>query len=190
MVFDFFKKISTPIGVGLVALVTAFAFFAINSHRVPGILNNPVVNEHGLPDMATRYAPAHTYELFDAYGEQGRYDYAVFLKRVDSIFPMVYGFFFVMATTFGFTRIFPARPGLQKLALLPLAATFFDYAENFCFLAMLRDYPARLESLAKIANLCTLTKWGFALLSIVLLLIAAAGLLVTKILQPKINQTV
>jgi hypothetical protein len=54
---------------------------------------------------------------------------------------------------------------------------------------MLRDYPARLAAVAKIANLCTLAKWGFALISIVLLLIAAAGLLLTKILPPKISQT-
>ena len=67
----------------------------------------------------------------------------------------------------GFSRLFPDRPALQKLSLL---------AENLCFLAMLRDYPHQLVNLEKIANLFTLAKWLFALISTVLLLVAFFGL--------------
>lgn len=139
--------------------------------------------------MMMNYSPSHTYDLFDAYGAEGRYAYSAFLKRVDFVFPLLYGFSFVMVTTFGFVRIFPTRPGVQKLALLPLATTLFDFAENSCFLAMLRDYPARLYTLARIANVCTLAKWGFALISLALALISLVGLLVQKWKRPAVSQT-
>jgi hypothetical protein len=41
---------------------------------------------------------------------------------------------------------------------------------------MLRDYPHQLVNLEKISNLFTLAKWLFALISIVLLLVAFFGL--------------
>jgi len=110
------------------------------------------------------------------FGEEGRYAYRLFLVRVDFIFPALYGVFFVSVITPGFSRLFPNRPAIQKLSLLPFAVTFFDYAENLCFPAMLRDYPRELGSLEKIANLFTLAKWAFALTSAVFLLGVACAL--------------
>jgi hypothetical protein len=65
----------------------------------------------------------------------------------------------------------------QKLSLLTVGTTVFDYAENFCFLAMLRHYPQRLDDVARVANMFTLTKWMFAIFSAVLVIIGAGGLL-------------
>lgn len=189
MVFDFFKKISTPTAVALVTLTTIFVFCLINFHGVPGVPRNPVVTELGLPDMMIKYSPGHTYDLLDAYGAEGRHAYSAFLERVDFIFPLLYGFSFVMVATIGFVRIFPTRPEVQKLALLPFATTFFDFAENSCFLVMLRNYPARLYAVARIANVCTLAKWGFALISLVLALISLIGLLTLKFRRPAASRT-
>jgi hypothetical protein len=89
-----------------------------------------------------------------------------------------------MITTFGLSRLFPNRPALQKLSLLPLLTTLFDYAENFCFLAILRSYPVELPNLQKLANAFTLAKWTFVAVSIVLLLVATLGLLIQKLRRP------
>jgi len=42
---------------------------------------------------------------------------------------------------------------------------------------MLRDYPQRLEGVARVANIFTLAKWAFAVFSVVLVVIGAGGLL-------------
>jgi hypothetical protein len=68
----------------------------------------------------------------------------------------------------------------QKLSALTLGTTLFDYAENFYFLAMLRHYPQRLEGVARVANIFTLTKWAFAVFSMVLVIIGAGGLLLRR----------
>jgi hypothetical protein len=89
-----------------------------------------------------------------------------------------------MVTTFGFSRLFPNRPALQKLSLLPWFTTLFDYAENLCFLALLRIYPLESPNLQKLANVFTLAKWTFAAISIVLLLVATLGLLIRNLRRP------
>ena len=89
-----------------------------------------------------------------------------------------------MVTAFGFSRLFPNRPALQKLSLLPWFTTLFDYAENLCFLALLRIYPVESRALQKLANVCTLAKWTFAAISIVLLLVAILGLLIRNLRRP------
>jgi hypothetical protein len=53
------------------------------------------------------------------FGPDGRSAYRIFLELVDFL-PAVYGLFFVMVTSFGFSRLFPNRPALQKLGLASL----------------------------------------------------------------------
>jgi len=89
-----------------------------------------------------------------------------------------------MVTAFGFSRLFPNRPALQKLSLLPWFTTLFDYAENLCFLALLRIYPVESRALQKLANVCTLAKWSFVVVSIVLLLMATLGSLIRILRRP------
>ena len=126
MVFKFFRKISNPVGVVIITAVTILAFWLVDIHGVPGVPRSHVLSDVGILDTAINYSPADAYDRIAAYGEQGRYAYLVFLERVDFLFPLIYGFFFVMTTVFGFSRIFPGKPELQKLCLLPLCATFFD----------------------------------------------------------------
>jgi hypothetical protein len=42
---------------------------------------------------------------------------------------------------------------------------------------MLRHYPQRLDGLVRVANIFTLTKWAFAISSMVLVIVGAGGLL-------------
>ena len=175
---SFFLKISTPPLIAVTTLASALLLWLIQFEGgVPGVVRIDNLLRIGLPDMMLTYSPSTIYQRLVQFGEEGRYTYRLFLERVDFIFPALYGLFFVSTTTRGFSRLFPNRPALQKLSLLPLAVTLFDYAENLCFLAMLRDYPRELVSLEKIANLFTLLKWLFALISTALVLLAFFGLL-------------
>jgi hypothetical protein len=172
-----FLKISTPPFIAAMTLASALLLWLIQFHGgVPGVVRIDTLLRMGLPDMMLTYSPGTIYQRLVQFGEEGRHAYRLFLLRVDFIFPALYGLFFVSAANRGFARLFPHQPTLQKLSLLPLATSFFDYAENICFLAMLRDFPRELVKLEKVANLCTLAKWAFAAISIVLLLVAVFGI--------------
>ena len=160
-------------GLGLLSL---FVLLMINVRGLPGAFHSDALRQAGLLDMTINYSPEIAYAKLVAYGEQGRYAYRLFLTYVDSVFPALYGAFFLLGTTYAFVRVFPGRPIWQKLSVLTVGTTLFDYAENFCFLAMLRAYPERLDGVARVANVFTLTKWAFAVFSMVLLIIGACGL--------------
>ena len=181
---SFFRKISRPATIAAVTVITLLLFWLINFQGVPGIPPIASLLRIGLPDMMFTYSPSTIYEKLILFGAGGRSTYRIFLERVDFLFPAVYGLFFVMVTTFGFSRLFPKRPALQKLSLLPLLTTLFDYAENLCFLAVLRSFPIELPNLEKLANILTIAKWAFAGVSIVLLLVATLGLLVRDLRRP------
>lgn len=174
---SFFLRISTPATIAGFTAGTILFFWLINFHGVPGVPPLDTLLRIGLPDMLFTYSPSSIHAKLTAFGESGRFAYRTFLVRVDFLFPLVYGLFFVTATTFGFVRLFPHRPELQRLSLLPLATTFFDYAENLCFLALLRAYPQEPLALEKLANSFTLAKWLFAAISLVFLLAAIYGVL-------------
>jgi hypothetical protein len=181
---SFFLKISRPATIAAITVIALLFFWLINFQGVPGIPPIASLLRIGLPDMLFTYSPSSIYEKLTLFGPDGRSAYGIFLERVDFLFPAVYGLFFVTATTFGFSRLFANRPALQKLSVLPWCTTLFDYAENLCFLAVLRIYPAESRNLQKLANVVTLAKWTFAAISIVLLLVATLGLLIQNLRRP------
>ncbi len=171
------RRIASTWVVWTLGLLSLFVLLMINVRGLPGAFHSDALKQVGLLDMTINYSPEIAYAKLTAYGEQGRYAYRIFLDYVDSVFPALYGLFFLLGTTYAFACVFPGRPVWQKLSFLTLGTTLFDYAENFCFLAMLRHYPQRLEGVARVANIFTLTKWSFAVFSMVLVIIGAAGLL-------------
>ena len=173
----FLQRIASTRMVWSVGLLSLFVLLMINVWGLPGAFHSDALRQAGLLDVTINYSPEIAYAKLAAYGEQGRYAYRLFLDYVDSVFPALYGLFFLLGTTYAFARVFPGRPVWQKLSVLTLGTTLFDYAENFCFLAMLRNYPQRLDGVARLANVFTLTKWAFAVFSVVLVIIGAGGLL-------------
>ncbi len=173
-----FLKISKPLALAALTVLTFLFFWLINFHGVPGVPRIDSLLRIGIPDMMFSYSPSSIYSKLAQFGSEGRLAYRLFLERVDFIFPVVYGFFLVMTITFGLARLFPNRPTLQKLSLLPLAATFFDYAENVCLLILLHSYPRELQNTEKLANVFTLAKWAFAAISVLLLFTVLVGLLI------------
>lgn len=178
---SFFLKISRPSILVAVTSITFVFFWLIRFHGVPGVPSIDKPLRIGLPDMMFTYAPSTIFVKLTRFGADGRSAYRIFLERVDFLFPAVYGFFFVMTTTLGLARLFPNRPTLQKLSLLPLGASFFDFAENVCFLVLLKSYPRELPNTEKLANAFTLVKWGFAAVSVLLLCVSILGLLVRNL---------
>jgi len=177
---SFLLRIASTRVVWSLGLLSLGVLLMINVRGLPGAFHSDALRQAGLLDMTINYSPETAYAKLAAYGEQGRYAYRLFLDYVDSVFPALYGMFFLLGTTHAFARVFPGRPVWQKLSLLTMGTTLFDYAENFCFLAMLRHYPQRLDGVARVANIFTLTKWAFAVFSMVLVIIGAGGLLLRR----------
>ena len=111
---SFFLKISRPATIAAITVITLLFFWLINLQGVPGIPPIASLLRIGLPDMMFTYSPSSIYEKLTRFGLDGRCAYRIFLERIDFLFPAVYGLFFVMVTTFGFSRLFPNRPALQK----------------------------------------------------------------------------
>lgn len=171
------SKLAKPPIVIASTLLASFFLWMIQARGLPLIPGFAATLHMGLPDMMFTYAPSAIYEKLTLFGPGGRAAYGLFLERVDSLFPAIYGLFFLSATAFCLIRLFPNRIALAQLSLLTLGTTVFDYAENFCFLAFLRHYPQELPSLEKLANFFTLAKWAFAVFSMALLLYAVFRLL-------------
>ena len=174
---SFLRKITGTGVVWSLGLASLFVLLWINAWGLPGAFHNEALRQTGLLDLTINYSPGIAYAKLTAYGVQGRHAYRLFLDYVDSVFPALYGAFFLLGTTYAFARVFPGQPVWQKLSVLTVGTTLFDYAENFCFLAMLRHYPQRLDGVARMANIFTLTKWAFAIFSMVLVIIGAGRLL-------------
>lgn len=115
----FFLKISKPSALAAMTVLTFFFFWLINFHGVPGVPRIDSLLRIGIPDMMFSYSPSSIHSKLAQFGSEGRRAYRLFLERVDFIFPVVYGFFFVMTITFGLARLFPNRRSLQKFSLLP-----------------------------------------------------------------------
>jgi len=158
-------------------IAAGYLLWLIQVHALPGIPGFSTILRIGLPDMMLTYAPSSIHQKLALFGPDGRLAYRIFLTHVDSIFPAVYGVFFLTSTAFALARAFPDRPALHNLSLLTLGTTLFDYAENFCFLRMLSRYPQELFTLERIANLFTLIKWAFAFFSAALVIFAVLALL-------------
>ena len=170
-------KLAKPPVAATSALLTGLVLWMIQVRGLSIIPGFAAILRAGLPDMMFAYAPHAIYEKLMQFGSDGRLAYQLFLERVDSLFPAIYGLFFLSSTAFTLIRLFPTRPALQQLSLLTLGTSLFDYAENVCFLVFVRSYPRELPALEKIANVFTLAKWAFALFSVSLLVYTAFRLL-------------
>ncbi|MEM2142524.1 MAG: hypothetical protein QXQ81_04630 [Candidatus Thorarchaeota archaeon] len=125
----------------------------------------------GLPILDTRfyYTSDEVMTLMTILGEYGRSLYMTHLA-LDMFFPAAYGASLVIAT------FMMARPTIgeslaRRVAVLPVAGTLFDYAENALILVMLVQYPSVSPLVATLSSAMTTSKWCFLTFSIVILLL-------------------
>lgn len=115
-------------------------------------------------DMLPFYTAEKAYQMLTAYGPAGRQHYLRILASVDILLPILAASFLAVALTL----VFPAGHPLRTLNVAPVLALCSDYAENAAALALLLHYPSRLDGVASLAGVFTLTKhvlyWGSVLL--------------------------
>jgi hypothetical protein len=120
------------------------------------------------------YTPDELYSSFERYGEQGRVVYALGTATIDMVFPLASALFQGIVITMLTRRVFPSKPGWERLNLVPSGAALLDILENLGLLTLLLSYPGRLTGLAAIIAVVTVLKWtmvGLSFLTIVVLVL-------------------
>jgi hypothetical protein len=139
------------------------------------------IKEHsgglGVPDLLKGFTAAELYARLEAFGPEGRRIYA-YAELVDLVYPLVYATFFAFLLALAVRRLFGAGSRWAVLCLLPYAAMLSDFLENACFFTVLGAWPARLDSVATLAGVFNVTKWGIfgVTLPLVLLGLVAMGI--------------
>jgi hypothetical protein len=134
-------------------------------------------------DIRFWYAPETVLDLAARLGEQGRTLYALSEVTIDLAYPLLYGAVFGLLLRLLIRRLLPDRPRWSSLALLPIGAMVFDYAENVTLAIVLLGFPDSLP-LVPLASLFTTTKWAFALASISLIVLFGLTLLARRLRRP------
>jgi hypothetical protein len=114
------------------------------------------------------YTPETAYRMIGAYGAGGRKLYMALSLTLDSVFPLTYPLWFSRAIDDALRGRVPAHSPWRVLRFVPFLSTPIDYAENACIVTMLAAYPARSETLARMASRLTTAKWVSIGVSVVL----------------------
>ena len=129
----------------------------------------------GTPDTTAIYSVDRLLGLAAAYGAQGRQAYIHARFTFDLAFPLVYGFFLSICTSWMLKRLLSLNGRWRHLNLLPLGAVLFDLLENICAVIVMAAYPAVPSIAAYLAVVFTPVKWLFVGASFGLLAAASVG---------------
>jgi hypothetical protein len=129
-------------------------------------------NNSVLPlDLMFFYTPTEAFEMMEKYGEAGRAIYFKIELTADLIYPIIYTLFFGLLISWLFQRAFKSNSPMQKWNVMPVGAWLFDLLENIGIVSMLSIYPSKPAILGWLTMIVGLIKWGFAFVSIALVLI-------------------
>lgn len=158
-ILSFLNRIST-------GRLTAFLFIAaLATFLIVNLLDFPLsvpymqrTTGHTYLDMQQYYNADDAYQLLQKYGEEGRKIQLLLLPTIDLFLPFILGIFGAVTITFLFRKDNGNQIIGGKLAFIALFAWFFDYAENFFIFLTVVNYPYRVDGIAQIAGILTLTK--------------------------------
>ena len=152
--------------------ISAFVLMLLLLHLLGRVGDEILLRSGGLSILDTRffYSPTDVYALLDALGDEGIAIYQRMHLGLDLLFPLVYTLFFASLGAFLRAKLQAQFKRLTPPAWILFLAGFFDLLENGSIMLLAWRYPAKMEGLAKIAQVFTLLKFSFFGLSIALLL--------------------
>ena len=144
----------------------------------------PAADEMVSLDDPGFYTPEEAFSIMKSWGDGGRTYQLWFHLTWDLIFPIL-GFLFVgLSISWLLQRGF--RPGsiLQRLNLFALGSVF-DLLENICLVSMIVVYPARPAVVAWLKTIFTMSKYGFM---IAIILVVLVGLVAAAMNRFKVQE--
>lgn len=121
--------------------------------------------------LPTGYNAEYVNSLFDTLGEKGREIYLFNQIPIDMIYPFLFGISYCLVLAYFFQKLGKLNGYYIYLSLLPVAAGFFDYLENFGIITMLINYPNLSKSLIATTNIFTIFKSALTTIYFVILII-------------------
>jgi hypothetical protein len=126
-------------------------------------------------DLRFGFSPDDAYEIINSYGDEGRVKMLFIGQVIDSIYPLVYTLFDILAITFLFNKILPANSQLKSLNLFPVFAMVFDFLENHFVGKLITIYPEHNDGTVQLASTFNQLKWVCAAIGILLVVIGLIG---------------
>lgn len=108
-------------------------------------------------DLCFFYNPEKLYRHLEAYGEAGRRSFRL-TQLVDLAYPLFYGAAFWSLSGDMEASGLVTAGGRAAICLMTAVAALSDYAEDALLLVILKVYPARRDTLARLAAGCTFIK--------------------------------
>jgi hypothetical protein len=116
------------------------------------------------------------FKAADGIGAAGRAQHRLGVLTLDTIIPLTYGWAMHRAARF-YLAALAARPNLQALRWIPVAAMLCDFAENAFIVTLASVHPDRPGAAAMALLAFSWTKWGLLVITILGLL---AGLIALR----------
>jgi hypothetical protein len=142
-----------------------------------------------LLDVKPSFSPEAIYSRLEAYGEIGRKNYMIRNVTVDVVLPFALLPFLVLLMGYAIGRFRIGNAARLFLISAPFTYVIFDLAENASVIALLANYPGRLEPLASVLPYLTLIKRAASMLAlfapVVILALAALRRIARTALRPQ-----
>lgn len=138
-------------------------------------------------DIRFSYTVDEVINDFEKLGVEGRDLYKFIVGRIDMVYPIIYGLFFILVLAYLLKKVTNPDSKFILIALLPLLGMLFDYLENFNTLSLLNNYPNLSEQGVAWGEQMTRIKHGLLFFSIGCALVLAIVLLIKKFMNRKNN---
>lgn len=184
------KKISTLKAVIISAIFFGICSFFINGNIIGVAKLMELTGGVSILDLLNSYTVDQAYSLLESLGEVGRSFYLTRIIPMDFIFPLGYMLFYASLLALVIKKLDFKSNKVKLVLLVPIIATLLDYTENILIISLLRNYPVRLEAIAKLANIATQAKFIFVMSCIVLVIAGLVTMVVKWILKKKSQKAV
>jgi hypothetical protein len=119
-------------------------------------------------DTTVNYSPGYVYQLMDDLGQLGREVYRRFVL-FDLVYIPIYAAFMGVGLNLFMRELGLMGNRLYAWRLLPVYAGIADFGEEISLLAVLANFPDRLDGVVEFMNLFTLAKLALFSLSVLML---------------------
>ena len=164
----------------LMGIGVIFLFNVVFLPQFPKLVAGVELPVEEIIDVKFSYSPQEAYDVIEAFSADQRAAYWKSELFVDNTYALVYGITYTLLLIFLFSRAFAGNRFLQKVALLPLLATFADWVENACIINMVLIFPERNDSLMGMSSMFTSMKWILAGIMIGLIMVSGAKMMMNR----------